>query len=313
MAHTKEEPAGVTAAKDSVDAPILAPSDDSPTPSEPWEIYSAKSELLQPRKLWRAMVSDLWKSRELAWQLSVRDFKSMYRQSMLGYVWVIIPPLVTMLMFTLLQAGGVFSVKELNVPYPIYVLVGTVIWQVFVDAITLPLRSISTNRALLTKINFPREALVISAVQLTVFNMGVRLAVLAPALALYQQSLEIGTALFPIGLFGVVLFGAFIGILLAPLGAMYQDVERGVALLLGFWMLISPVLFPLAKNGFAAEVMRFNPMTPLILVSRDWLAGVEPQCLPAFIGITLFSCVGILLGWVLLRVSMAHVTSRLGM
>src|SRR5665213_561318 len=98
-------------------------------------VYSPESPLRQPVKLARDMFRDLLASRELAWRLFVRDTSAQYRQSILGYVWAFIPPLVASLPFVFLNSQGVVSIKETSIPYPAYAMIGTIIWQVFVDAL----------------------------------------------------------------------------------------------------------------------------------------------------------------------------------
>ena len=88
------------------------------------------------------MVADLRASRELAWRLLVRNISAQYRQTLLGYVWAFLPPIVTTLVWVFLNAQKIFDVGETGVPYPVYVLTGTILWQVFVDAMNSPLRQV---------------------------------------------------------------------------------------------------------------------------------------------------------------------------
>ena len=84
-----------------------------------------------------------------------------YRQSILGYLWVFIPPLFASLPFIYLNAQGVMRIENTPIPYAAYALIGTTIWQVFVDALNAPLRTINAARAMITRINFPREAILL--------------------------------------------------------------------------------------------------------------------------------------------------------
>ena len=98
-------------------------------------VYTSDSELRRPLRLLRSMFSDLVASRELAWRLFVRNVSARYRQTLLGYVWIVVPPLAATAAFAFLQAQGVLTAQPTDVPYPFYVLVGTGLWQVFADAI----------------------------------------------------------------------------------------------------------------------------------------------------------------------------------
>ena len=92
-------------------------------------VYSPEPILHHPLILFREMWRDLLASRELAWRLFARNIKAMYRQTALGYAWAFLPPLMTTAIWVLIQRAKILSVGETNVPYPVYVLVGTIIWQ----------------------------------------------------------------------------------------------------------------------------------------------------------------------------------------
>ena len=96
-------------------------------------VYTPESKIRSPRIVLDAFKS-LHDSRELAWRLFVRNISAMYRQSILGYVWAFLPPLATSFTFIFLNGSGIFQMGETSIPYPAYVLIGTTLWQTFVDA-----------------------------------------------------------------------------------------------------------------------------------------------------------------------------------
>src|SRR5688572_9621685 len=100
--------------------------------SLPVRVYSPESALRRPIHLLRDMFRDLSASRELAWRLFVRDTSARYRQSLLGYVWALLPPIFATITFVLLNQNGILQTSETPVPYPAYVLIGTLLWQVLV-------------------------------------------------------------------------------------------------------------------------------------------------------------------------------------
>src|SRR5215208_1993038 len=137
--------------------------------------YTPESPLRQPARFIREMVADLWASRELARRLFVRDVSAQYRNSLLGYVWVFAPPVLASAPFIYLNSAGVLSLGDTPIPYPVYATVGTVIWQTFVDALNSPLRTAIAARSMLTRINFPREAILLSGLMQVGFSFLVRL------------------------------------------------------------------------------------------------------------------------------------------
>src|SRR5262245_35347912 len=184
----------------------------------PLTVYTPESPLTKPVGLVCDMVSDLFASVELGWRLFVRDTSAQYRQSLLGYVWAVIPPLVASLPFVFLNSQGVVTMGETNIPYAAYALIGTTIWQVFMDALSTPLKTLTGAKQMLTRINFPREALLLSGLGMVMFNCLIRFALLVGVFAWFKISPPATAFLFPLGIIALTMVGSMIGVLLVPLG-----------------------------------------------------------------------------------------------
>src|SRR5215216_3764635 len=129
----------------------------SPSP----KIYSAQSELRHPVRLFKAMWRDLLGSREIAWRLMVRDINAHYRQSLLGFGWAILPPVVLAFGFTLAGNAKVINIAATEIPYTAYVMFSMILWQTFVDALNGPVQAVSNAKTMLSRINFPHEGLLL--------------------------------------------------------------------------------------------------------------------------------------------------------
>src|SRR5688572_16781711 len=105
-------------------------------------VYTPDSELLNFGALLRNMGRDLLASRELAWRLLVRNISAQYRQSLLGYAWAFVPPIFTSLIWIFLQSQKVLGVGDTAMPYVVFVITGTVLWQTFVEALNSPLQMV---------------------------------------------------------------------------------------------------------------------------------------------------------------------------
>jgi lipopolysaccharide transport system permease protein len=258
------------------------------------------------------MLRDLIAARELAWRLFVRDISAMYRQSMLGYIWAFLPPLATALSFTILNANGIIRVGETPVPYSAFVAIGTLLWQTFTDAVNSPMRAVNSNRSLLAKINFPREALLLSGAADVLFNFVVRSTLLIPLFAYYHIPLSPLLLLAPLALFGLLALGFSIGLLITPVAMLYNDVGRGLGILTGFWMLLTPVVYPAPRSGLGAWLAHWNPVSPLLLTARDWLTGQPASHLPESAIVTLIALAALISAWVLYRLAMPFIIERIG-
>jgi len=275
-------------------------------------VYTPESPLRHPSKFARDMISDLWSSRELAWRLFVRDLRAQYRTSLLGYVWVFLPPLVASLPFVYLNSAGVIRIGNIPIPYAAYAMVSAIIWQTFVDALNSPLRSVNAARAMLTRINFPREAILLSGLMQVGFAFVVRLVLVIGVFAAFALKPPATSPLFLVGMISIALTGFMIGLVLTPIGVLYGDVQHSLPIASTFLMLITPVLYPVPSSGLGATVASLNPLTPLITTTRDWLTtGAAVQHI-AFLVVSGVTVTLLLLAWVLYRLALPHVVARLG-
>jgi len=275
-------------------------------------VYTPESPLGQPMALVRAMIADLWASRTLAWRLFIRDISAQYRSSVLGYLWVWMPPLMASLPFIFLTSSGVLDVGKTPIPYAVYATVGTIVWQTFVEALNTPLKSATAARSMLTRINFPREAILVAGLMHVGFAFLVRLPVLVAVFIIFGVTPAATAPLFVLGVVSVALTGFMIGLLLTPIGLLYGDVQQGLPIASTFLMLLTPVLYPVPASGPAAVITRVNPLVPLVTTTRDWLTtGPAPDAGP-FIVVSTITVVLLLAAWVAYRLTLPHLIARLG-
>jgi lipopolysaccharide transport system permease protein len=281
------------------------------TNSLPVHVYTPVSPLAKPGQLWREMVSDLWAGRELAWRLAVRDISSQYRQSVLGILWALVNPLATTAVWLFLSTSRLVQVADTVIPYPVYVFTGTLLWSILMDAFNAPLTQVKSNKTLLGKINFPREALILTGIYQTLFNGAIKIGILMLVLPFLGVHAGWGGLLIPLGIVTLVLSGTTMGLSVTPVGILYGDVERLIGLSTQFLMYLSPVVFPLATTGWTANVMRLNPLTPLILNARAWFTGQPVQMLAEWTVVVLGSFILLLVVWVVYRLAMPILIERM--
>jgi len=274
-------------------------------------IYTPASSLSKPREMFREMLGDLLAGRELAWRLALRDIKAQYRQAILGLLWAFILPLANTAVWLFLQASEIVTIQATALPYPVYVFTGTILWAIFMDALNAPLQQTTAAKPMLAKINFPREALVLSGVYQTLFNAAIKLAVLLLALLLMGVTPGAGFIFFPFVLFSLVLAGTALGLLITPVGLLYTDIGKGLPLLMQFLMYLTPVVFPMPSEGLAKVLFELNPLTPLVLTARDLLTDFSPQYLDAFSMVTASLAVLMALVWVAYRAAMPILIERM--
>jgi lipopolysaccharide transport system permease protein len=293
-------------------APAVSNGLESGMHDHPVTVYTPESPLRQPRKFVRDMIADLLASRELAWRLFIRDLSAQHRNSVLGYFWVFLPPLVASLPFVYLNSTGVARMGDTPIPYAAYAMVGTIIWQTFVDALNSPLRTVNAARSMLTRINFPREAILLSGLMQVGFNFLVRLVLLVAVFGAFALEPAATAPLFFVGMLSVVGTGFMIGLILTPFGILYSDVPQSLPIASTFLMLLTPVLYPVPASGFGAIVSALNPLTPLITTTRDWLTIGTPAHVGGFILVSAMTITFLVFGWVAYRLALPHLIARLG-
>lgn len=259
-----------------------------------------------------AIFKDIKPAHELAIRLFKRDLKSQYRQSFLGFFWVLIPPILTAGLWIFLNSNKIVNVGKTDIPYPLFVIIGTILWQVFAEGVNQPLVSVRAGQSMLTKINFPREALLLSGFYSIMFNLGPKILVLASAMYFFQVVPTLSLLYFPIGILMISLTGFTVGLLLTPAGLLINDVSRGIGILLPFLMYLTPVIYPAPANGHFAQLMQFNPLATLIDSTRAWLTGHLTDIPNEFMMLVGLTFLFLLIGMLAYRISMPIIIERFG-
>lgn len=274
-------------------------------------VYSPESAILRPMAVIRGMVEDVKASRGLAWRLAQRDISAQYRQSFLGYLWAFILPLANTMAWVFLNAAGIIKVADTGLPYPVYVLTGTMLWQMFIEALQAPLQEVINSRSMLTKLNFPREALIVAGMLKWWLNAGIKLVILIPVVIFFGVRPDAHILLFPIAVLMTLLVGTAIGLVIAPIGMLYTDIARGIPVIAQFAMFVTPVVFVMPNEGLLARIFRLNFMTPVILNGRAWLTGSSGTMLAEFAVVGLLFAALFLVGWVMYRITMPVLIERM--
>jgi lipopolysaccharide transport system permease protein len=270
-----------------------------------------KERTLKIGTLLKASFKDIYSSRFLARQLAERDIKAQYRQSYLGIIWAFVMPLATAFVWIILNGSGTVRLSDTGIPYPVYAFSGTLIWSIVVASINSPMLSTNAARGILTKINFPKEALLVSGIYKLLFDSFIKVILLMLFIFFYDVGFHMSLLLFPIAILGAILFGTTVGLFVTPLGLLYRDIGKIISFGMQFLMYATPVVYAIPKAGFMKTIMLFNPITPIVLTARDLVVGHTTEFLNYFI-IVLLACVPLLfIGLVVYRIAIPIVVERL--
>ncbi|WP_309400669.1 ABC transporter permease [Cerasicoccus maritimus] len=241
----------------------------------------------------------------------IRDIRAMYRQSVLGYAWILFPPLASSIIWIYLNNQKIININTGSVPYPIFVLSGNLLWAVFNGTLSGMLSSLLDARSMLSKINIPHESLLISSFGKAAVNSLVPLLLLIPILPFYLKSFSAQMLLFPLGVLLIMLMGSMFAILLIPIATLYTDTARGIQLVLRFAFFLTPVVYPPPQAGIAKFICDLNPLSPLLITTRSWLIGDGPT----YVSIMMIATVAIVLllavAIVIYKISIPYLIERL--
>jgi len=279
----------------------------------PVVIYSPASPLAHPGKLIGEIFSDLWRCRELTWILFTRDLKAQYRQSYFGYIWLFVPVISTTIVWMFLSSTQIIQVAETPIPYPAYVMLGTMIWGVFTASVNQPLASFNAGQSIFMKLKVPPEVFILAGMSKILFDLVIRLLVLVPVFIALKIVPASTFWLFPVGLAASAFTGAAIGMALVPMGSLYSDVGRFVTMAMGFGMYIAPIVYPPPETGWASTVIQWNPMTSIVMVTRDWLTIGHSEYIAPFIATVFVAFFVLCISIVVFRAVLPHIIERMGM
>jgi lipopolysaccharide transport system permease protein len=248
----------------------------------------------------------------LAWRLTVRDFKGQYRQSILGAFWAFITPLMSAVVWIFLNASGAVQIADAGIPYAAYVFTGTMLWSILTESINMPLQQTNAAKSIMNKINFPKEALLLSGLYKIAANTGIKI-VLVIVVLLFLGIIPGKQLLFlPVVIAGIVLFGFAIGLLLTPLGMLYTDVGRAIPMGMQLLMYLSPVVYVVEKEGWLAKLIQWNPTTTLVINGRSAFTGLPFENLAYFTILSIVMVLVLFVGWFFYRFSIPIIVERNG-
>jgi lipopolysaccharide transport system permease protein len=274
-------------------------------------VYTSESRIRHPLQLLQEMGRDLLASRELAWRLLVRDISAQYRQSLFGVLWAFLPPIITALGLLVARNAGAVNIGETEIPYPAYVMFSMALWQTFVESLNGPIAAVNAAKPMLAKINFPKEAIILAKVGEVFFNFGIKLILILGLFIWFQIPVTWSVLLAPVALIHLVVLGTAMGLLLAPIGALYRDISKAIPLIVSPWLLLTPVIYPAPKEGMIASIVNLNPVTPLLVTTRD-LATSGLVTHPTGFWIASILAFGLLLlAWLLYRLAIPFIVERM--
>jgi len=232
--------------------------------------------IIQPAKGWVPLkIRELWQHRELIYFLIWRDVKIRYKQTVLGTAWAIIPPFMSMIVFSIFF-GGLAKIPSDNLPYPIFAYTALVPWTLFASGLTQSSNSLAGAAGLITKVYFPRLVIPIAALLSGIVDFALAFLLLLGMMVFYGRVPTINIIFLPLFLLLALVTALGIGLWLSALNVQFRDVRYIIPFLTQFWMFATPIVYP---SSLLSEEWRIiyglNPMAGVVEGFRWALLGTD--------------------------------------
>lgn len=272
------------------------------------EIENIRGIFLTTRLMWR----ELMLSRELVWRLLLRDFSAKYRQSALGVIWAVFIPLVTVGVFIGMNLSGILNVRDIDIPYALYAIIGLTIWNVFTVGLTACTYVLINAGSMIVKINFPKVALVLAASGQCVVELFIRMILVALAFLYFRVSPDwAGLFIGFVFLIPVYLLMTGLGFVLSLTAGVLRDIVNVLNIALMGILLLTPVFYPISGDSLLARANVWNPFNYLVNVPRDFIIRGRTEFLAEFILTAVFSVIVFYTGWRLFYLAQTKIAERI--
>lgn len=221
-------------------------------------------------RIWKTIYRNIINSKDLIFQLFKRDFFAQYKKSFLGVGWAIITPIFGIASWVLMQLTGVLDPGEMEVPYPVYILVGSTCWGFFISMINSGASTLSAGSDLIQQIKYPHEALLFKQVMLQAVNFLITLGIVMIVISAFGYPPSWKVIFLPLLIIPLFLLGASIGLLLSMISVVAVDISRFVNHIMTFLIYTAPIVYsPNVDNAFLQAINKWNPLTYLVCSVRD--------------------------------------------
>jgi lipopolysaccharide transport system permease protein len=233
---------------------------------------------------------------DLITQLVLREIKARYKQSILGYVWVILVPLLRLIVLTLVFST-IMRVNTGAIPYSVFLFTALVPWSFFANSITAATNSLIANISLITKIKMPLLVFPLASVIVKMVDLCLSFLILFILILAFGLPLRLSWAWVPLIFLVQTCFTLGVSFVLAAINVYYRDIENMLEVLLTLWLYLTPVVYP--PELIPAKWQPFfnlNPMMGIINAYRNALLHGVPPAWPSFLWATFISLAVLLIG-----------------
>jgi lipopolysaccharide transport system permease protein len=239
---------------------------------------------IQPAKGWTSLkLKEIWEYRELVTIFVWRDLKVRYRQTVIGVLWAIFQPLLTMVIFSVFF-GRLAGIPSDDIPYPIFSYAALVPWTFFANSINLASNSLVNNADMIKKIYFPRITMPLASVLAGVVDFILAFIILLGMMLVYGYVPTLNSLWFPLFILLAMITALGVSLWLSAMNVQFRDVRYMIPFIIQAWLFATPVAYPssLLKEPWLT-LYGLNPMVGVVEGFRWALLGTETAPGPMFV------------------------------
>jgi lipopolysaccharide transport system permease protein len=186
-----------------------------------------------------------------------------------GSFWALILPLISVGAFIILNRSGIFNIGDINVPYPIYAILGMAFWQLFSTGLLASANSLVAVGTMITKINFSKKSMVIASLGRSIVSFLIQFILVALLFTCYGIVPNAAIILIPIIIIPILLLTLGLGFILSLINGVVRDIGNILGVVLTFLMFLTPVLYAKPGIGILGSFSNYNPLYYLVSAPRD--------------------------------------------
>lgn len=213
----------------------------------------------------------------LGWHIFLRDFRIRYRRAVLGAFWAVVPVAAFAVGISLIGDWVGFAQAPSTVAYPLLVLVGLILFQVFSEAVSAPIQIVRRCRIFMRTTPFNYEGILVASLFRVAISFLFKFPLIVGACLYYQQFPSWFVVVGIMGVLTLAIAGMSVGAILVPYNMMFLDIRYALPYMMMLIMLASPILYPLPADGVIRDLNLVNPLTYLVLPTRSWLLGTPTE------------------------------------
>ena len=218
-------------------------------------------------------LKEIWRYRELFYFLAWRDIKVRYKQTIIGILWAILQPFLTMVIFTIFF-GRIAGISTSGIPYPIFAYAGLLFWNYFANSLGSASGSLISNQAIIQKIYFPKIIMPIASTLVFLVDFLFASTIFIVLMVYYHFSPTLVGILLVIPCL-IITFLSFsgLGLIFSAINVKYRDVRYALPFFIQLLIFVTPVIYPATVLGRYQWLWYLNPMSGVIETMRTGLLG----------------------------------------